>query len=160
MPPAEPGVHSTGPPRPCGGNIDCTELVAGTKLFLPIPVDGALFSAGDGHARQGDGEVSQTAIECGLERLQLTLTVRDEPQLDMPLAWTQEAWVAFGFDEDLDTAAAIATNAMLDLMERELALERREALGLASVVVDLRVTQVVNGVQGVHAVLRHDAIRI
>ena len=73
MPPAEPGVHSTGPPRPCGGNIDCTELVAGTKLFLPIPVDGALFSAGDGHARQGDGEVSQTAIECGLDRLQLTL---------------------------------------------------------------------------------------
>jgi acetamidase/formamidase len=68
--------------------------------------------------------------------------------------------VTFGFDEDLDTAAAIATSAMLDLMERELALERREALGLASVVVDLRVTQVVNGVQGVHAVLRHDAIRI
>jgi acetamidase/formamidase len=160
MPPAEPGVHSTGPPRPCGGNIDCTELVAGTKLFLPIPVDGALFSAGDGHARQGDGEVSQTAIECGLDRLQLTLTVRDEPQLDTPLAWTPEAWVTFGFDEDLDTAAAIATRAMLDLMQRELALERREALGLASVVVDLRVTQVVNGVQGVHAVLRHDAIRI
>jgi acetamidase/formamidase len=68
--------------------------------------------------------------------------------------------VTFGFDEDLDTAAAIATRAMLDLMERELVLERREALGLASVVVDLRVTQVVNGVQGVHAVLRHDAIRI
>jgi acetamidase/formamidase len=160
MPPAEPGVHSTGPPRPCGGNIDCTELVAGTKLFLPIPVDGALFSAGDGHARQGDGEVSQTAIECGLDRLQLTLTVRDEPQLDTPLVWSPEAWVTFGFDEDLDTAAAIATRAMLDLMERELALERREALGLASVVVDLRVTQVVNGVKGVHAVLRHDAIRI
>jgi acetamidase/formamidase len=160
MPPDEPGVHPTGPPRPCGGNIDCTELVAGTKLFLPIPVDGALFSAGDGHARQGDGEVSQTAIECGLDRLQLTLTVRDEPQLDTPLAWTPQAWVTFGFDEDLDTAAAIATRAMLDLMERELALERREALGLASVVVDLRVTQVVNGVQGVHAVLRRDAIRI
>ena len=68
--------------------------------------------------------------------------------------------MTFGFDEDLDTAAAIATRAMLDLMERELAFERREALGLASVVVDLRVTQVVNGVQGVHAVLRHDAIRI
>jgi acetamidase/formamidase len=160
MPPAEPGVHSTAPPRPYGGNIDCTELVAGTKLCLPIPVDGALFSAGDGHARQGDGEVSQTAIECGLDRLQLTLTVRDEPQLDTPLAWTPEAWVTFGFDEDLDTAAAVATRAMLDLMQRELALERREALGLASVVVDLRVTQVVNGVQGVHAVLRHDAIRI
>ena len=64
MPPAEPGSHSTTPPRPCGGNIDCKELVAGTTLFLPIAVDGALFSAGDGHAAQGDGEVSGTAIEC------------------------------------------------------------------------------------------------
>ena len=50
MPPVEPGVHSTIPPRPQGGNIDCKELVAGTTLYLPIPVDGALFSAGDGHA--------------------------------------------------------------------------------------------------------------
>ena len=63
MPPDEPGVHSTIPPRRCGGNIDCKELVAGTTLYLPIPVDGALFSAGDGHAAQGDGEVSGTAIE-------------------------------------------------------------------------------------------------
>ena len=67
MPPDEPGVHSTIPPRRCGGNIDCKELVAGTTLFLPIPVDGALFSAGDGHAAQGDGEVSGTAIESPVE---------------------------------------------------------------------------------------------
>jgi acetamidase/formamidase len=160
MPPPEPGVHSTGPPRPFGGNIDCKELVAGTKLLLPIPVDGALFSAGDGHARQGDGEVSQTAIECPLDRLQLTLTVDDEPGLETPAAWTPEAWLTFGFDEDLDHAAAIATDAMLKLMGRELGLERRDALALASVVVDLRVTQMVNGVRGVHALLSHDAIRI
>ena len=63
MPPPEPGVHSTVPPRRWGGNIDCKELVAGTTLYLPISVDGALFSAGDGHAAQGDGEVSGTAIE-------------------------------------------------------------------------------------------------
>jgi acetamidase/formamidase len=160
MPPPEPGVHSTGPPRPFGGNIDCKELVAGTKLMLPIPVDGALFSAGDGHARQGDGEVSQTAIECPLDRLQLTLTVNDEPGLETPAAWTPEAWLTFGFDEDLDHAAAIATDAMLKLMGRELGLERRDALAVASVVVDLRVTQMVNGVRGVHALLSHDAIRI
>src|SRR5204863_334081 len=61
MPPPEAGVHPTSPPRRFGGNIDCTELVAGTTLYLPIPVDGALLSAGDGHARQGDGEVSQLA---------------------------------------------------------------------------------------------------
>ena len=73
MPPPEPGVHSTGPPRKWGGNIDCKLLVAGTTLYLPIPLDGAVLSAGDGHAAQGDGEVSGTAIECPLERAQVTL---------------------------------------------------------------------------------------
>ena len=160
MPPPEPGVHATAPPRRWGGNIDCKELVAGTTLFLPIPVDGALFSAGDGHARQGDGEVSQTAIECPLDRLELTLSVEDRPDLNIPIAWTPDAWLTFGFDEDLDEAAAAATDVMLELMRRELDLERADALALASVVVDLRVTQLVNGVRGVHAVLRHDAIRI
>jgi acetamidase/formamidase len=159
MPPPEPGIHSTQPPRVSGGNIDCTELVTGTTLYLPIPVDGALFSAGDGHARQGDGEVSQLAIECPLERAELTLAVREDLPLQTPIAWTPAAWLTFGFDEDLDEAAMIATEAMLELMEREHGLERRDGLALASLVVDLRVTQIVNGVQGVHAVLRHDAIR-
>ena len=159
MPPPEPGTHPTAPPRRWGGNIDCKELVAGTTLFLPVSVDGALFSAGDGHARQGDGEVSQTAIECPLDRLELTLSVADRPELKTPIAWTPEAWLTFGFDEDLDEAAALATDAMLELMRRELEVDRADALALASVVVDLRVTQLVNGVRGVHAVLRHDAIR-
>ena len=142
-----------------GGNIDCKELVAGAPLYLPIPVDGALFSAGDCHARQGDGEVSQLAIECPLERGELTLTVHDGPELSTPIAWTPEAWLSFGFDEDLDEAAALAIDAMLELMGREHGLERAEALALASLVVDLRVTQMVNGVLGIHAVLPHDAIR-
>jgi acetamidase/formamidase len=159
MPPPEPGIHPTAPPRVWGGNVDCKELVAGTRLYLPIPVDGALFSAGDCHARQGDGEVSQLAIECPLGRAELTLTVRDEPVLRTPIAWTPQAWLTLGFDEDLDEAAAIAIDAMLELMGREHGVERADALALASVVVDLRVTQVVNGVQGVHAVLEHDAIR-
>jgi acetamidase/formamidase len=160
MPPPEPGVHSTGPPRRWGGNIDCKELVAGTTLYLPVPVDGALFSAGDGHARQGDGEVSGTAIECPLARAELTLTVRDDLTLETPRADTPAEWITFGFDEDLDTAASAATKTMVDLMMRELDIGHREALGLASVVVDLRVTQVVNGVKGVHAVLARDAIRM
>ena len=160
MPPPEPGVHSTGPPRRWGGNIDCKELLAGTTLFLPVAVDGALFSAGDGHARQGDGEVSGTAIECPLDRAQLTLTLRDDMALETPRAVTPAAWITFGFDEDLDEAAGAATEAMLDLIMLELGVGRREALALASVVVDLRVTQVVNGVKGVHAVLARDAIRM
>jgi acetamidase/formamidase len=159
MPPAEPGIHSTAPPRVSGGNIDCKELVAGTTLFLPIPVDGALVSAGDGHAAQGDGEVSQLAIEAPIERARLTLIVRDDLPLATPMAWTPDAWLTFGFDEDLDEAAAIALEAMLELMAREHGLERREALAYASVVVDLRVTQLVNGARGVHARLPHEALR-
>jgi acetamidase/formamidase len=159
MPPAEPRTWSTAPPRVWGGNLDCKELVAGTTLFLPIPVDGALFSAGDGHARQGDGEVSQLAIECPVERAELTIGVRGDLALRTPIAWTPDAWLVLGVDEDLDEAAASAVEGMIELMEREHGLERRDALALASVVVDLRVTQVVNGVKGVHAALPHDAIR-
>jgi acetamidase/formamidase len=159
MPPPEPGVHPTRPPRRFGGNVDCTELVAGTTLFLPIPVDGALLSAGDGHARQGDGEVSQLAIECPVDRAQLTLSLVDGLELENPIARTADAWLTFGFDEDVDEAAAQALDGMLTLMLREHGLERRDALALASVVVDLRITQLVNEVKGVHAILRDGSIR-
>jgi acetamidase/formamidase len=121
-------------------------------------VDGALFSAGDGHAAQGDGEVSGTAIECPAEAT-LTLDVRDDLALEWPVARIDGAWLTFGFDAHLGVAARIAVDGMLDLMEREHDLGRGDALALASVVVDLRVTQVVNEVLGVHAVLRDDAFR-
>jgi acetamidase/formamidase len=158
MPPPEPGIHPTRPPRRWGGNIDCKELVAGSTLYLPIPVDGGLFSAGDGHARQGDGEVCGTAIECPSDA-RLTLTVRDDLALEWPLARTRDAWIALGFDEDLDVAAAIATDGIVEVIVREHGLIRDDAFALASVVVDLRVTQVVNETKGVHALLPHDAIR-
>ncbi|MGH2935266.1 MAG: acetamidase/formamidase family protein [Gaiellaceae bacterium] len=154
MPPPEPGEHSTIPPRRWGGNIDCKLLTAGSTLYLPIPVDGALLMAGDGHGAQGDGEVSGTAIECPLEHVQLTLDVRDDLDLRSPIARTRDAWLAFGFDEDLDAAAEQCMATMLDLMERELGLPRTEALALASVSVDLHVTQIVNQAKGVHAILR------
>jgi acetamidase/formamidase len=158
MPPPERGVHPTFPPRRWGGNIDCKELVSGTTLYLPIPVDRALFSAGDPHAAQGDGEVSGTAIEAPA-RAQLTLDVRDDLPLDWPIARIDGAWLTFGFDEHLGAAAKVATDGMVALMERELGVSGKDALALASVAVDLHVTQVVNGVLGVHAELRDDAIR-
>ena len=130
----------------------------GRRSILPIPVDGALFSAGDGHAAQGDGEVSGTAIEAPVEA-QVTLDVRDDLRLEWPVARIDGAWLTFGFDEHLGRAAKIAVDGMLDLMEREHGLAAGDALALASVVVDLRVTQVVNEVLGVHAVLRDDALR-
>ncbi len=159
MPPDEPGTHPTWPPRIWGGNLDCKELVAGSTLFLPIPVAGGLFSVGDGHAVQGDGEVSGVAIECPMEQVELTFHLRDHPHLSTPRAKTQIGWLTFGLHEDLNEATIIAINAMLDLMNEQNGLERKEALALASLVVDLRITQIVNGTRGVHAILPHNAIR-
>ena len=159
MPPDEPGFHPTQPPRATGGNIDCKELVPGSSLFLPIAVPGALFSVGDGHAAQGDGEVCKTAIECPMERVHLSLRVHQSLRLSSPRALTPEGWISFGFHSDLDEAMLLAVEAMLDLMGELFGLDRSRALALASVAVDLRVTQVVNGTKGVHALLPHGAIR-
>jgi acetamidase/formamidase len=158
MPPDEPGIHPTWPPRVWGGNLDCKELIAGTTLFLPIAVAGGRFSVGDGHAVQGDGEVSGVAIECPMERVELTFHLRNDLTLSTPRAKTAEGWLTFGLHEDLNEATIIALNAMLDLMTQEHGFHRQEALALASLAVDLRITQIVNGTRGVHAVLPHGAI--
>jgi acetamidase/formamidase len=159
MPPAETGRHPTSPPRPTGGNIDCKELVSGSTLYLPIAVPGGLVSVGDGHGVQGDGEVSGVAIECPMDLAELTFDLRDDLPLKTPRADTRAGWLTFGFDESLDTAMLIALDAMLDLMHEHHGLPRGEALALASLLVDLRITQVVNGVRGVHAVLPHGALQ-
>lgn len=157
--PAEPGVHSTSPPRFCGGNIDCKELVRGSSLFLPVAVEGALFSIGDGHAVQGDGESSGTAIECPMDFVDVSLILHEEMYLRLPRANTPAGWITFGFHEDLNEATAMALNGMVDLMAELYDVGKVEATALASVAVDLRITQVVNGVKGVHAVLPHGSIR-
>ncbi len=158
MPPAEPGVHPTAPPRATGGNLDCKELVVGSTLYLPVEVPGGLFSTGDGHALQGNGEVSTTAIECPMERVKLTFDVRTDMKITTPHANTPAGWVTMGVHENLQDATMMALAAMLDLMMAHLKVERLEALALASLVVDLHVTQIVNGVRGVHAVWRHGVI--
>lgn len=160
MPPTESGIYSTIPPRFCGGNMDCKELLAGSKLYLPISVPDALFSVGDGHAVQGDGEVSGVAIECPMERVDLTFYLRDDIRIKTPRANTPSGWVTLAFHEDLREATLIAVNAMLDLMSEQYSISRPRALALASLVIDMRVTQIVNGgILGVHAVLPHDGIR-
>lgn len=159
MPPAEPGQHTTQPPRTTGGNIDCKELIEGTILYLPIAVTGGLFSTGDGHAAQGDGEVSRTAIECPIEEARLTFQLHPDMHISTPRAWTRTCWLTFGFDESLNVAAQAALEAMLDLMVEQHDITRADALALASVVVDLRITQIANKVFGVHAALAHDAWR-
>jgi acetamidase/formamidase len=162
MPPPEPGRHSTIPPYWHGGNLDCKELVAGSTLYLPVPVEGGLFSVGDGHAAQGDGEVSGTAIECPIERADLTLDLREDlfgRPLTTPVARTPAGWVAMGLGDDLDEAAAEALDAMLGVLTALHGVSRSEALALASVAVDLRITQVANRTFGVHAVLPPGALR-
>ncbi len=146
-------------PRPSGGNMDCRELTAGSTLFLPVMVEGGLLSAGDGHAAQSDGEVSGTAIECMLEELRLTLTLRSNMPLTAPriLSAPDEhntrRWITLGFGQTLDAAAAMAMSGMLDLMEDRYHIPRAECLALASTRVDLRITQLVNPHKGVHAIL-------
>lgn len=159
MPPATPGRHSTVPPRSHGGNLDCRELVAGSTLLLPIPVDGALFSVGDGHAAQGDGEVGGTAVECPMDEVTLTFDVRDDVPVTGPVARTADAWVTMGVGTTLDEATFAALDSMLDLLQRQYGVSRADAVALASVAVDVRVTQIVNQTVGAHAVLRDGAIR-
>jgi acetamidase/formamidase len=158
MPPAEAGRHSTFPPRFCGGNLDCKELIVGSTLYLPISVEGALFSLGDGHALQGDGEVSGPALECPMERVSVMFDVRDDMPLRMPQADTPAGWLTFGVHQDLDEAMWLALEGMLDELERR-GYDRKEALMLMSLTVDLRITQIVNGTKGVHAILPHNALK-
>jgi acetamidase/formamidase len=159
MPPAEPGVHSTIPPRASGGNIDCRELVAGSVLVLPVAVRGGLLSFGDGHAAQGDGEVSGTAIECAMDSVELKLSLIKDAHLSGPQAHTPAGFITFGFSPSLTDAMLIALEAMISRLQSNLELDRAQAAALASVAVDLRVTQVVNQVMGVHALLAKDRLR-
>jgi acetamidase/formamidase len=151
-PPAAWGVIPTPPPRRNGGNIDNKELVAGSTLYLPIFTDGALFSVGDGHGAQGDGEVCVSAIETGLLGT-FRLTVRDDLQLEWPRAETPTHVITMAFDPDLDDCVVVALRQMLDVVCAATGLDRYQAYTLLSVAGDLRVTQVVNGNKGVHLML-------
>jgi acetamidase/formamidase len=151
-PPPAWGVVPTPPPRRNGGNIDNKELVAGTTLYLPVFVDGALFSVGDGHAAQGDGEVCLTAIETGLVGT-FELIVRDDLQLRWPVAETPTHWITMAFDPDLDNCVVLALREMIALVQTRAGLSREDAYMLCSLAADLRVTQVVNGSKGIHIML-------
>jgi acetamidase/formamidase len=158
MPPSERGEHPTNPPRPeGGGNIDCRELVAGTTLYLPVTVPDALICLGDGHAAQGDGEVSGTAIECAMTT-EVAVDLISDPPVPGIHAVTPAGRITFGFSTDLDDAMGDALDAMLTWMQALYGLDKGAALALASPTVSLRITQVANGTWGVHAVLPHGAV--
>lgn len=155
--PAE-GVHSTIPPGSHGGNLDCRDAVAGSVLSLPVFVPGALFSCGDGHAAQGDGEVCVTAIECAMTA-RLRFQVRHDYALSDPCLETPDAWMTLSAAPTLEAAARQALAAMLDFIVERTGLSRADAYALSSLAVDLRINQVVNRpMVGVRAVLPKSVI--
>jgi acetamidase/formamidase len=157
-PPADAGRWSSVPPWIHAGNIDNKEMVAGTTLYIPVWVPGALFEIGDGHAAQGDGEVDQTAIETAL-RGRLRLTVRKDMSLEWPVAETDTHWITMGSDEDLTEATRIAINQTIAFLVDRFGLPRGEAYRLISLAIDLRITQLVDQKVGVHAMIPKEIFR-
>ena len=151
-PPEALGRVNSAPPGIHAGNLDNKELVAGTTLFIPVHVPGALFEVGDGHAAQGDGEVDITALETSLVGT-LEFVVRKDLHLKWPRAETPTHFIAMGIDKDLDEAMKIAVRESVDLLVSEKKLSRDDAYMLSSTAVDFRVTQVVDGTKGVHAMI-------
>jgi acetamidase/formamidase len=139
-------------PQPFGGNMDNKELIAGTTLFLPVFTEGALFSCGDGHGVQGDGEVCITAIETAL-RGTFEFIVRDDLSLSTPRAETTTHYITMGFDPSLDECARIALRDMIALIGEVAGLSREDAYMLCSLAADLHVTQTVNMNKGVHMMI-------
>ena len=146
------GRLSSGPPSYNAGNLDNKWLVAGTKIYIPVQVPGALFAVGDGHAAQGDGEVCVTAIETNLTGV-FRFTVRKDMKLRWPRAESPTHIITMGLNESLDEAARRATKEMIDYLTSVRGLNRDDAYMLVSAAVDLHVTEVVDGVKGVHATL-------
>jgi acetamidase/formamidase len=139
-----PGIH--------GGNLDNKELVPGTTLYLPVHNKGALFSVGDFHAVQGDGEVNQLALEAeGAGTFQLI--VHKNKRLKWPMAETPTHYITMGLNEDLNIAAKLAVKEMIEFLGQAKGINPEYAYMLASFAVDLRVTQIVDGVKGIHAMV-------
>ncbi len=151
-PPPAAGRVSSAPPGRHAGNIDNKDLVAGTTLYIPVNVPGALFEVGDGHAAQGDGEVDITALETSLVGT-FRFIVRKDLHLTWPRAETPTGWITMGMDEDLTEAARIATREMVDFLATTKGMTREDAYMLTSAAGDLIVTQVVDGTRGVHVVM-------
>jgi len=152
VPPPSVGRVTDQRPNAWGANMDNRDLIAGTTLYLPVFIPGALLSFGDGHAAQGQGEVGGSAIETSLKG-EVQIILHKGKTLRLPRAETPTEYMTMGFHEDLDEAVKIATREMLDWLVEMKGLTREDAFLLASVAMDLRVTQVVDGAKGIHAVI-------
>lgn len=156
-PPPEWGRCTSIIPRAFGGNIDNKELVAGTTLYLPVFTKGAMFSCGDGHGVQGDGEVNVTAIETALAG-DFEFIVRKDLSFTYPRAETPTHLITMGMDPDLDVCAQKALRSMISIIVDTAGITREQAYGLCSLAADLRITQTVNQHKGVHCMLKKSLI--
>ncbi len=151
-PPPARGRVSSAPPDIHAGNLDNKELVAGTTLYIPVHVAGALLLLGDGHAAQGDGEVDITALETSLVGT-LDVIVRKDMKLTWPRGETPTHWIAMGADKDLVVATKTAVRQAIDFLVTERGLSRDDAYMLTSVACDVRITQLVDGNVGAHVMI-------
>lgn len=157
-PPANYGLCSSVEPREFGGNMDNKELLAGTSVFFPVLVPGANFSAGDGHAVQGDGEVCLTALETCLKGT-FEFILHKGMSLALPRAVTPTHLIAMGFDTDLDDAAKQALREMIRWLVSMKGWTSEEAYVFCSLACDLRVTQLVDGNKGIHAMVARSLLQ-
>ncbi len=138
-----------------GSNMDINELQEGTTIFIPIFLKGGLVWVGDAHCRQGNGEVSLSALDCAYREIVMQLIVRKDMKLEWPRMETNTHWIMMGFDEDLNKAMVNATREAVDFLSKQkmVPMDRYEAYNLASIVADCRVTQVVDVRKGVHCMV-------
>jgi acetamidase/formamidase len=144
---------SSVPPDLWGGNMDNKEMIAGTSLFVPVFNEGALFSTGDGHVNQGNGEVGLTASETAMRSVTVQFVVHKDLDLIRPIAETPTHFMTMGFDPDVNKAMKTATRDMIDLLTQSTGLSRLDAYSLSSLAMDLNITQVVDINRGVHALV-------
>lgn len=152
-PPVEAGRISSSPPGIHAGNLDNKELTAGAKLYIPIHVPGALFQVGDGHAAQADAEADQTGLETSLTGTFRFTVRKDMGRLKWPRAETPTHFITMGLDADINKAIRIAAEETVDFLAASKGLSREDAYMLLSVAIDLRLTQLVDGVKGAHAMI-------
>jgi acetamidase/formamidase len=151
------GRVSSNPPGRHAGNLDNKELVAGTTLYIPVFVKGALLEVGDGHAAQGDGEVDQTAIETNLEG-RIQVVVRKDLKLDWPRGETPTHWITMGTDTSLVVATKTAIREMVKFLQETKGISQTQAYQAASMAADLHVTQLVDGNVGVHMMIAKNVL--
>jgi acetamidase/formamidase len=151
--PLSPGVTSSVPPGPHGGNLDLSELSEGSTLYLPVWKPGALIYTGDSHAVQGDGEISLTALETRMKEVRVQAILHKQKNLAWPVAETDSHWITLGLDKDLNVAMTFAARNAIKFLAAQAKISELDAYALCSIAVSFRVTQVVDIVRGVHAMI-------